>query len=80
MPFCTSRRPAGRHSSAFSQVETLTARGLDRAGCSETSRPDIPRDLETICLKCLEKEPHKRYVSALALAEDLRRFAQDLAD
>lgn len=38
----------------------------------------IPRDLQTICLKCLRKKPHQRYATALELAEDLRRYQDGL--
>jgi WD40 repeat protein/serine/threonine protein kinase len=59
---------------ADSPMETiLQVLGEDPVPLSRL-QPNVPRDLETICLKCLEKSPGKRYATAEALAEDLRRW------
>lgn len=57
-----------------SVVETLDQVRNKEAVAVRQLQPSCPRDLETICLKCLEKEPARRYQSAEALAEDLRRY------
>jgi serine/threonine protein kinase len=59
-----------------SAVETLNLVMSTQVVPPRQSRPEVPRDLETICLKCLEKQPIKRYTSASDLAEDLRRFLE----
>jgi tetratricopeptide (TPR) repeat protein/tRNA A-37 threonylcarbamoyl transferase component Bud32 len=59
---------------AATVLETLEKVRSDEPVAPSRLRPKLPRDLVTICLKCLEKEPAKRYASAAELAEDLRRF------
>ena len=57
-----------------SNLETLRRVVADEPVPPRRRRPGIPRDLETICLKCLAKRPERRYAAAAALAEDLERF------
>jgi hypothetical protein len=59
---------------AESPLETLHQVVSDEPVAPSRLRPKLPGDLETICLKCLRKEPAQRYSSALALAEDLGRY------
>jgi tetratricopeptide (TPR) repeat protein len=68
---CLTGRPPFRAPDAFRTVhmvlteDPVSPRSLDGT---------IPRDLETVALKCLQKDPRKRYPSAAALADDLGRF------
>jgi eukaryotic-like serine/threonine-protein kinase len=64
---------------AESPLETLRQVVSDEPVPPSRLRPHLPRDLETICLKCLSKEPARRYADALALAEDLRLFLEGRA-
>lgn len=59
---------------AATVLETLRQVKHDTPPSIRASQPKIPRDLETICLTCLHKDPRRRYASAEMLAEDLRRF------
>jgi WD40 repeat protein/serine/threonine protein kinase len=57
-----------------SDLETLRLVSDQDPSPPRAVRPGLPRDLETICLKCLEKRPDRRYPGAWELAQDLQRF------
>jgi tRNA A-37 threonylcarbamoyl transferase component Bud32 len=68
---CLTGRPPFKGASVLETLEQV--RGMEPVPPARL-HPGLPRDMETICLKCLQKEPGRRYGSAAALAEDLRRF------
>ncbi|MGE0609242.1 MAG: protein kinase [Pirellulales bacterium] len=63
---------------AASVMETLQQVQNREPVAPRQLNPTVDRDLETICLKCLEKSPARRFPSAQALSEELDRFLQDL--
>ena len=64
-------RPPFKGANVFETVEQV--KSIEPVAPSRL-QPGLPRDLETICLSCLQKEPSRRYETAGALADDLRRY------
>jgi serine/threonine protein kinase len=67
-------RPPFQGDSAAVTLQKVMMQEPDRL---RKHRPDVPQDLETICLKCLEKTPAKRYPTAQAISDDLRRYLRN---
>jgi serine/threonine-protein kinase len=71
---CLTGKPPFQADTALDTIMKLT---MEEVVPPRRLAPKCPRNLETICLKCLEKSPRNRYASARELAEDLDRFLND---
>ncbi|MBI5760376.1 MAG: protein kinase, partial [Planctomycetales bacterium] len=71
---CLTGRAPFRADSVMKTIEQVIHR---EAASPRLLNPGVARDLETICLKCLEKEPHRRYGTAQLLVDDLQSYLDD---
>ncbi len=68
---CLTGRPPFRAATALETIEQVRTQ---QPASPSLLQPGLPRDLVLVCLKCLRKEPDRRYASAGELADELRRF------